>query len=148
MHRRSNHGTWVPLCPPRERGIHITGALIVCHTGVINFHPGSRWDAVTRDILAGSLWFNSCSNALAMARAPFSLVVAILTALRGVRNQIQKLIPDLSVSSMSWCLLFPLLESTVGLLVFYFSTAVCKGPVTQSLRPSRDLSATDFLLHV
>ena len=39
-------------------------------------------------------------------------------------------------------------ESTVVLLVFCFSTVVCKDPVTQSLRPHYDLSATDFLLLV
>ena len=33
----------------------MTGALIVCHTGDISCHPRPRWDAITRDILAGSL---------------------------------------------------------------------------------------------
>ena len=49
-------------------------------------------------------------GALAMTKPPFSLVVAILAALKGggVRHQIQKLSPDLSVSSISWCILLSL----------------------------------------
>ena len=61
-----------------------------------------------------------------------------------VRNQIKKLSPDLNVSLMSWCML----GSTVVLLVFCFSTAVCKDLFTQSLQLGHDLSATDFLFLV